>query len=110
MRLIFRKAKAPKDDKALAYVQWFTNPTGSQQDDASQLFKVERKFNAEGKRVGEVIDMENVIQSCPLLPRYGKKADDLVPGGDINGDNCLEECNKFWVNGFQDQLAYQTLW
>jgi hypothetical protein len=110
MRLIFCRARAPKEDMALAYVQWFTNPTASQQDDASQLFKVERKFNGEGKRMGEVIDMANIIQSCPLSPRYGKKADDLVPGENIDGDNCLEECNKFWVNCFQDQLAYQTLW
>ena len=93
MQLIFWKAKALKDDKALAYVQWFTNPTGSQQGDASQLLKVEYKFNAEGKRVGEVNDMTNVIQSCPLLLRYGKKADDLVPGANADGSNCLEECN-----------------
>jgi hypothetical protein len=110
LRLIFRKARAPKEERALTYVQWFTNPTDSQQDDTSQLFKVERRFNAIGQRMGEVIDMANVVQSCPLTPRYGKKADDLVPNIGIDGDNSLEECNKFWVNCFHDQLAYQTLW
>jgi hypothetical protein len=110
MRLIFRRAKAPKEERALAYVQWFTNPTDSQQDDASQLFKVDRKLNSEGQRIGEVIDMANIIQSCPLTPRYGKKADDLVSDVEVDGENCLDECNKFWVNCFHDQLAYQTLW
>ena len=91
-------------------MQWFTNPTDSQEDDASQFFRVEHKFDRDGKRVGDVVDMESIIQPCPLTPWYGQKADDLVSNKEINGENCLEECNKFWINSFHDQLAYQTLW
>jgi hypothetical protein len=110
MCLIFRRAKAPKDEKAMAYVQLFTNPTAGQVNDASQLFSVNRKYNQEGERIGKVIDLEDIIQPCPLTPRFGKYAEEIVPNEAINGDNCMELCDKFYVNCFHDQLAYQTLW
>lgn len=116
LRLIFKPSGAPRDEDALAYVQWFTNPTTSSQDDASLLFRVERKFDRQsGRRLGGVISLKDVVQLCPLSPRFGAVADDLgsdlgPDGPTINGDNAMELCNKFWINSFHDQLAYQTLW
>jgi hypothetical protein len=94
----------------MAYVQWFTNPTASQVNDASQLFRVNRRYNKDDERMGEVIDLEDIIQPCPLTPRFSVHAEDIVPDEEIDGDNCLDMCDKFYVNCFQDQLAYQTLW
>jgi hypothetical protein len=94
----------------MAYVQWFTNPTASQVNDASQFFRVSKKYNQEGERIGEVINIEDIIQPCPLTPQFGRHAVDIVPGVDIDGDCCLDLCDKFYVNCFHDQLAYQTLW
>lgn len=111
IRLIFRRCNASKLEQSLAYVEWFTNPTSSKWDDASQMFSVDRKFEGLDRRQSSgVIELDSIVQHCPLLPRMGKEAEKLVPGKQITGDNCMELCDKFRVNCFHDQFAYKTLW
>ena len=52
-----------------------------------------------------------IVQPCYLIPRFEKEAklfdkDSKIP---VDGDNCLELVDKFWINSFQDQLTYQTV-
>jgi len=65
---------------------------------------------------GSFIELRSIIQPCYLLPLFKTpRATDLdIKEGDasittIDGDNCLELVDDFWINCFQDQMSYQTV-
>jgi hypothetical protein len=92
--------------KVLAYVNWFKYSTKDPDPDF-QFYRVEHAFNTNRERSGSVVELESIVQPCPLLPRFPKEAKDL--GENVNGDNCLEMVNRFWINSFHDQATYQTV-
>jgi hypothetical protein len=99
----------PKDDprsKILAYVQWFSKPS-RQPHAATQLYAVQRSYDKSGQPVSSVIELENIVQPCYLLPRFAKQAREL--GQNINGDNVLDIVDNWWINSFHDQATYQTI-
>lgn len=53
-----------------------------------------------------VMPLENIVQPCPLTPQFGYAADEL----DVTNDDCLELCDKFWINSFHNQHTYQSVY
>jgi hypothetical protein len=62
--------KQPPSSKILAYVEWFTKPAKKPHPDF-QFFAVEC-IRKDSKPVGEVIELESIVQPCPLVPHFPK--------------------------------------
>ena len=101
--------------QVLAYVEWFTRPPKDPHQDM-QMYGVSRLWSSAGVLRGSVVPLTSIVQPCYLLPQFkgGKataldqiKADGTVT--QITGDNCLELVDNFWINSFQDQITYQTV-
>ena len=81
-----------------------------------QMYAVSRQHLSDGTPKGSIIELSSIIQPCYLLPRFKtKKAVDLdIQNQDgkiteIDGDNCLALVDDFWINSFQNQITYQTV-
>jgi hypothetical protein len=95
--------------KVLAYVEWFTKP-GNEPHPTMQMFQVNCDRNPDGSRRGDVIEPESIVQPCPLAPCFKALAKDIGDSGsEVNGDNCLDLVDKFWINSFHDQATYQSV-
>ena len=98
---------------ALAYVEWFSKP-GRNTHGAMDMYAVHRLRNKDGSPKGSVIRLDSIVQPCYLSPRFPTQSRDLGvemhgEGVVIDGDNCLDMVDKFWVNSFQDQATYQSV-
>ncbi|KIJ24793.1 hypothetical protein M422DRAFT_274350 [Sphaerobolus stellatus SS14] len=101
--------------KVLAYVEWFSKPPNEAHQDM-QMYAVSRLRSRDGRPRGGVVPLTSIVQPCYLLPRFkGRNATALdIRNSDgtvtqITGDNCLDLVDDFWINSFQDQLTYQTV-
>lgn len=66
------------------------------------MFEVSKVVGSEGRLVGEVIPLSQIIRSCHLIPQW---EDDLVaPIG-----SPLDVFDKFLVNDFLDVHSYLSL-
>ena len=78
-----------------------------------QMYAVERQRDQAGLPISSIIELEEIVQPCYLYPRFGSHADTLgstnSPNIIIDGDNCIELVDRFWINSFQDQSTYQTV-
>jgi len=98
----------------LAYVEWFSKPQ-AEPDGIMQMYHVQRLRTREGSPHGGVIELSSIIQPCYLMPRFKKKAQELdikrsnSAATVVNGDNCLDLVDHFWINSFQDQFTYQSV-
>ena len=98
---------------ALAYVEWFSKP-GRVAHGTIDMYPVHRLRNKDGTPKSSVINLDSIVQPCFLSPQFPTYARDL--GVDrhganitIDGDNCLDMVDKFWINSFQDQAIYQSV-
>ncbi|KIJ29742.1 hypothetical protein M422DRAFT_268775 [Sphaerobolus stellatus SS14] len=101
-------------ERILAYVEWFSTPLKEPHQDM-QMYAVSRLCYANGWPKGAVIPLTSIVQPCYLLPRFkGPTAVALDTRADgsvmqVTGDNCLDLVDDFWINSFQDQFTYQTV-
>ncbi|EIN13305.1 hypothetical protein PUNSTDRAFT_59004 [Punctularia strigosozonata HHB-11173 SS5] len=84
----------------LAFVEWYTPPSSKNRH--HQMYSVTRKRGQ--PKVG-IIEVCKIRRNCQLFPMFGEKADKSW-----SSTNVLDRCEKFLVNNFQDQHAYQSLW
>ncbi|KAF8574052.1 hypothetical protein K439DRAFT_1624620 [Ramaria rubella] len=97
---------------ALAYVEWFSKP-GAQTHGAMNMYAIHRLV--EGLLGVSIIQLESIGQPVVLSPHFPKEAQTLGgphPDGtqvEVNGNNCVEKVVKFWINSFQDQATYQSV-
>ena len=98
-----------------AYVEWFAKPPKSPHPDM-QMYAVKPLYDSRtGKREGGIVELDAIVQPCYLLPVFpngaSRELGRLKNGGyiEINGDNCLDVVQNFWINSFQDQATYQTV-
>ncbi|EIN09379.1 hypothetical protein PUNSTDRAFT_66356, partial [Punctularia strigosozonata HHB-11173 SS5] len=84
----------------LAFVEWYTPPSSKGRD--HQMYTVTQK---RGRPKVEIIEVSKIQRNCQLFPIFGNKAD-----RSWSSTNVLDRCERFLVNNFQDQHAYQTLW
>jgi hypothetical protein len=103
----FDAAKAATPQRKLpdlfAYVYSFTLDTTVHP--VTQFFKVNRKFAADSSQHTQFVKLEDIVQYCPLVPRFSTQATDL----EVDNDSCIEKCNRFWVNTFHSGHTYKTV-
>jgi len=107
----------PKGDirtKIFAYVEWFSKPS-KEPHPQMQMYSIKRKITSDGQREGGIIELESIAQPCYLLPVFTGKESRKVGqniGGqyvEVNGDNCIEHVERFWISSFHDQATYQIV-
>jgi hypothetical protein len=118
VRVIFRieprAASVLFGDRApghLAYVEWFS-ASNANKDPNSRMYRVSRSYKAgarlntgERERQASVVELETVIRSCHLAPRFAQVAD-----RSWSKDNVLERADKFLLNNFRDNHSFQTIY
>ncbi|KAJ3987299.1 hypothetical protein F5890DRAFT_1472384, partial [Lentinula detonsa] len=91
----------PTQDRphVLAYIEWFTPFTT--QDPNHGLYKVSRS-TVEGGRLASIIDIQRILRSVHLLPRFGP-----IANREWTSSSVLEDCTSFLVNSDSDRDIYQ---
>jgi hypothetical protein len=103
-KLICQNTSHPLHKKPLLYVQWFSRPAATTEDEI-EMYLVERSLDANGKRVGSVIAQSSVLRFVHLIPRFGSKVDSA-----LTADNSIERARVFYINSFADKEIYKTIY
>ncbi|KAF8523700.1 hypothetical protein BU17DRAFT_85525 [Hysterangium stoloniferum] len=112
LRMIFRPAhinlKGPHPHpKHLAYVEWF-DYDGYNSD--ISMYAVQKSYGHSGHQTTDIIELDQVVQPCPLSPCFGEKASNLDPIGNVLcGTNTIECVERFWINSFHTKATFQTV-
>jgi hypothetical protein len=76
-------------------------------DDGTVFFAVDRDRDEHTQDpMAYILPLDDIVQAAPLVPRFTRKALEL----DVDNDNCLDACDKFWINCFHSAHSYQTLY
>ncbi|KAF8577167.1 hypothetical protein K439DRAFT_1622307 [Ramaria rubella] len=95
----------PLASKLLAYVEWFSAPQ-REATVAMDMYEVKRVINNATKRKqGGIIPLEWIVQPCPLVPWFPKDLSQL----NFDENTCLDKHDKFFINSFNDQATYHTV-
>ncbi|KAJ3995318.1 hypothetical protein F5050DRAFT_1573893 [Lentinula boryana] len=91
----------PTQDRphVLAYIKWFTPFTT--QDPNHGLYKISRS-TVEGGHLASIIDIQRILRSVHLLPRFGH-----IANREWTSSSVLEDCTSFLVNSDSDRDTYQ---
>ncbi|KAF8989290.1 hypothetical protein BDQ17DRAFT_1393312 [Cyathus striatus] len=92
--------KGPTPSKHFAYVEWFTPFSAAELNPASHMYKISR-LRIAGELMSSVIAIDLIKASIHLFPHFGPKAPESWMSS-----NVLEECDKFYVNPFNDRFQY----
>ncbi|KAI6160973.1 hypothetical protein EDD17DRAFT_1460485, partial [Pisolithus thermaeus] len=63
-----------------------------------EMFLVQRRFQSNGRPLGDIIPLDNVRQVVQLIPKFGVKAPK-----EMTCDNCLDVGREFYLNSFADK-------
>ncbi|KAJ3794360.1 hypothetical protein GGU11DRAFT_689999, partial [Lentinula aff. detonsa] len=83
----------------LAYIEWFTPFTT--QDPNHGLYKISHS-TVEGGHLASIIDIQRILRSVHLLPRFGH-----IANREWTSSSVLEDCTSFLVNSDSDRDTYQ---
>lgn len=100
-----RAQQSPAHPEILALVHDFSIRRTA--DDNLLFYAVDRiRTTTDHKPRSSIVRLDSIIQPCPLTPRFGRSADEL----NLSNDDCLERCDKFWINSFHTQHTYQSVY
>jgi hypothetical protein len=104
-KLICQNTNHPLHEKPLLYVQWFSKPADTTEDEI-EMYLVERSLDlANGKRVGSVIVQSSVLRFVHLIPRFGSNVDKS-----LTADNSIERARVFYINSFADKEIFKAIY
>jgi hypothetical protein len=76
------------------------------------MYEVSRSYKAGSRshtgelvRQASVVELDAIIRSCHLAPKFGRVAD-----RSWSKDNVLERAGKFMINNFRDHHSFQTIY
>jgi hypothetical protein len=69
------------------------------------MWVVEREKRNDGSRLMDFISIDTILQSCHLLPIYGKE----MVLRDITHVKSLESFQVFYINKFADHHSFELL-
>lgn len=92
----------------LAFVEWFKVKTST--DPAINMFLASKEW-IEDVRACDIIPLEDIVQPCPLVPKFGAStaALEVKVGEGINMFNVMDVVDQFWINPFHSKFTYQTV-
>ncbi|KAH9916703.1 uncharacterized protein B0H18DRAFT_884624 [Fomitopsis serialis] len=93
----------------LAYVEWYA-PFSSAADPTHLMYTVRKSApRADGLPHASIIPLEQITQSCQLLPSFPEGPNGVVPDN-WTSDNVLDLARTFYLNNWASMYSYQTLW
>jgi hypothetical protein len=98
-KVIHKVAPSLDASPFLAYVEWFS-PLPAAPDPKHKLFKVTR-MTQNGRRSASVIELDNVLGSVHLFPRFGATSPQ-----EWKDFTVLELCDSFYINPFSCLNSY----
>jgi hypothetical protein len=75
-------------------------------DTLTGFFAADRVRDTQGNPVAYITPLDNIVQPAPLTPRFRERAIELG----VNNDNCIDECDEFYINSFHSAHTYQTIY
>lgn len=69
-----------------------------------EMFVVRRRLRRDGRRLGDVVRLDDVRQVVQLIPKFGSK----VPQN-MTCDNSLELDGEFFLNTFADKETFHAV-
>ena len=96
--------------KPLAFVEWFNLSRTTDPD--INMFTATKARDKNGQLESDIIYLEDIVQPCPLIPKFGESVAVLERkiGISLNCTNILEFTEEFWVNSFHSKATYQTVY
>jgi hypothetical protein len=70
------------------------------------FFATQRMRDSNGHPRSYIVSLDDIVQPAPLVPRFGLLAADLQ----VSNDDCIDGCDKFYINCFHSAHTYQTIW
>lgn len=93
----------------LAYVEWYTAPTLTvQQQNVHNMATVSKPPTVDGHSVWSIIPLSNIRQSCMLTPNF-----ESAPIHDQSAwttVNILDSAPSFFVNNWSSVYTYKTIY
>lgn len=71
------------------------------------MYLINRELRQNGVRFGDVIELDAIVRSLHLVPKFPKSSD--IPE-EWKSENVLELCNSFYVNCFWEKEIYQAVY
>lgn len=104
MSTVLGKTDAPLAwlKEPLAYVEWYQS-FRHEPDSVTGMFIVKKGHSADFS----IIPVSSIRQVCMLIPRF---RDNSNWKKEWNSSNVLDNCSNFYLNNWQSNYAYQTLW
>lgn len=90
-------------EEPLAYVQWFSR-FKKQPDPNNNMYAVEWAKDSKGGIQGAVVPLTNIRQCCMLSPAT------KVWDPEWESHSVIDECKRFYVNNFQSNYSYYTIY
>ncbi len=100
---LFPAIAPEKRPQYLAYVELFT-PLNTKHPDHG-LYKVSPAYTSDGKRLGLVVPIDDIVRSCHLIPDFGP-----VAPREWTSSNVLDRCTSFYLNAFADRNTYKLIY
>ncbi|PPQ87217.1 hypothetical protein CVT26_016215 [Gymnopilus dilepis] len=92
----------------LAYVEWYTLLAQVAEERNGIMYRIKiPPQNQQKRRLGAVIPLGNICQSCMLFPAYHGGREVL---SDWNHENVLDKATSFYLNNWLSKYSYQTLY
>lgn len=94
----------------LAYVELYSPPTTPRKFHG--MYVLSRALDVQGRRVGAVIPLQIIRQTCMLIPVFPtpKTAEAQNFFATSSQENSLEVSTGFLVNNYLSLYSYQTIW
>ena len=93
----------------LAYVEWYSRFTHAP-DPTHLMYSVSKPaLRADGLPHGAIIPLDQIRQSCHLIPAFPDGPRGEVPRS-WTSHNVLDLAQRFYLNNWAGIYAYQTLW
>jgi hypothetical protein len=93
----------------LTYIEWY-QPLAKDPDSTNGMFVVKKQ----AQPTYSIIPVHSIRQSCMLIPRFEveEKANDTssLRNSGWKTENVLDSASSFFLNNWQSNYTYQTLW
>ncbi|KAI1793586.1 hypothetical protein LXA43DRAFT_971911 [Ganoderma leucocontextum] len=103
MAHLFPGIAPEKRPQHLAYVELFMSLNTKHPNHG--LYKVNPAYDGDGRRLGLVIPIDDIVCSCHLIPDFGP-----VAPRDWTSSNVLDQCTAFYLNTFADCNTYKLIY
>ena len=95
----------------LAYIELYSKPAPTA-NQAHGMYRISPLFNSSGHRQGAIITLQNIRQSCMLVPIFPhpKAADAQEFHSTWTYENVLDQAKSFVINNHLNMYSFQMIY